>query len=297
MLLALPLKRPSAGLGVLWAAFVLLLARSACAQPADAPASACGEVVAVGTHGGTTTRYSIASAKGASPGQPRVALVLLPGGGGRLNLDEKGCPRALRGNSLVRSAPHFHAAGFITALVDAPSNYTGDEGLGAFRVATQHANDLGRVVADVRERIGAAVWVVGTSRGAISAVNAAARLSGPALPDGLVLTSPVTVGTASARVAWAAHSVFDLPLEAIRLPVLVIGHAADTCFRSPAKLNGRIVEKTNGVREQVVLVSGGPGGAGASDLSACEGRTPHGFLEQEAEVAAGIARFIRGGSY
>lgn len=62
-------------------------------------------------------------------------------------------------------------------------------------------------------------------------------------------------------------------------------------------MNGRILEQTSGVREQVVLVSGGPGGSGPSNLSACEGRTPHGFLEEEAEVAAGIARFVRGGSY
>jgi hypothetical protein len=47
----------------------------------------------------------------------------------------------------------------------------------------------------------------------------------------------------------------------------------------------------------VVVVTGGPGKPGAPDVSVCEGRTPHGFLDQEAEVAAGIARFIRGGTY
>jgi len=31
--------------------------------------------------------------------------------------------------------------------------------------------------------------------------------------------------------------------------------------------------------------------------AACEGRSPHGFLQQEAEVAAGIARFIGGARY
>ncbi|HEY7364172.1 MAG TPA: hypothetical protein VIE37_08720 [Methylomirabilota bacterium] len=44
---------------------------------------------------------------------------------------------------------------------------------------------------------------------------------------------------------WLTHTVFDVPLEAIRMP----------------------------------------------------GRTPHGFVEQEAEVATGIARFIRGARY
>lgn len=55
--------------------------------------------------------------------------------------------------------------------------------------------------------------------------------------------------------------------------------------------------RTNGIREQVVEVSGGPGRAGPPDLSACERLAPHGFVEQEAEVAAGIVRFIRDGKY
>jgi hypothetical protein len=46
-------------------------------------------------------------------------------------------------------------------------------------------------------------------------------------------------------------------------------------------------------------VNGGPGVAAGTQVSidACLGRSPHGFIEQEAEVAAGIARFIRGGRY
>jgi hypothetical protein len=45
--------------------------------------------------------------------------------------------------------------------------------------------------------------------------------------------------------------------------------------------------------------AGGPGaGAGGQpSVDACQGRSPHGFVDQEGEVAAGIARFIRGGSY
>jgi hypothetical protein len=266
------------------------------AQASAALPGACGEVVAVETHGRTTTRYALAYPQAMHAEGARIAMVLLAGGGGHLDLDEQGCPRALKGNSLVRSLPLFRDAGFITALVDTPSDYKGDEGLGAFRVSTQHADDLGKVIADVRERTKASVWVVGTSRGAISAVNAASRLAGPALPDGVVLTSALMVGS-TGRTVWTAHTVFDLPLEAIKSPVLVIGHEADRCLRSPASLMGRIVARTNGAREQVVVVTGGPGTPGAVDLNACEGRTPHGFLEQEAEVAAGMARFIRGGSY
>jgi hypothetical protein len=60
-----------------------------------------------------------------------------------------------------------------------------------------------------------------------------------------------------------------------------------------------ITAATKGAREQVVTVTGGPGGGGRiqAGIDACVGRSPHGFIEQEAEVAAGIARFIRGGKY
>lgn len=273
------------------------------AARAQSPSGGCGEVVTLATRAGSTTRYAFvppptpSTAQAAASTGGTVTLVLLAGGSGHLDLDDRGCPRSLKGNSLVRSIPLFGAAGFGTALVDAPSDWQGEDGLGGFRASPEHAQDLARVITDLRARTGGAVWVVGTSRGSISAANAAARLSGPAQPDGVVLTSALMVGTPGGRKPWVAQSVFDLPLEAIRQPLLVVGHVADRCLRSPAAQMGRIVARTQGVRQQVVTVTGGPGQPGAPDLNACEGRTPHGFLEQEAEVAAGVARFVRGGRY
>jgi hypothetical protein len=255
---------------------------------------ACGELVRLPTHDRTTTLVSLDKPSAAS--QDRTTLVLLVGGGGYLNLDAKGCPRELKGNSLVRSLPHFHKAAFATALVDAPSDHPGEDGLKGFRITAKHADDLGKVVANVRRRNNGPVWLVGTSRGTLSAVNAASRLTGEAAADGVVLTSAITSGGKGGRKPWAAQTVFDVRLEAIRMPVLVVGHASDKCVRTPARLMGRITARTNGAREQVVTVTGGPGGR-FPGLEACQGRTPHGFLQQEAEVAAGIARFVRGGSY
>ena len=278
----------SCKMAAVWLVGLLLMAR-------PVQAAGCGERVTVPTHGGTQTHYALVSPS--QPQGPQIALVLLPGGGGHLKLDARACPQALAGNSLVRSLPLFQAAGFSTALVDAPSDHWGEDGLGGFRAAPEHVQDLGRIVLDLRQRGAAAVWLVGTSRGAISAANAASRLDGPAAPDGLVLTSPVSSGNARGQKAWVAQTVFDAPLEAIRMPVLVIGHAQDKCLRSPATLNERILARTAGVREQLVTVEGGPGRAALSAVEACEGRSPHGFMGQETEVAAGIARFVRGGRY
>jgi len=179
------------------------------------------------------------------------------------------------------------------------SGPAGEDGLAGFRISAAHADDLGRIIRDVRGRAGASVWLVGTSRGSLSAANAAARLTGPSAPDGIVLTSALMSGGKGGQRPWVTQTVFDLRLEEIRVPVLVIGHAADTCVRSPASLMPNITARTNGAREQVVTVTGGPGRATGSQPSveACEGRSPHGFIEQEAAVAAGIARFIRDGNY
>ena len=270
----------------------------ALAQSKGTSARVCGEVVTLATHDGTTTRYALAGPKEA-PAADRIALVLLVGSGGDLDLDDRGCPRALKGNSLVRSLPYFHAEGFVTALVDVPSDHRGEEGLGGFRTSSDHAVDLGLVVTDVRRRTSGSVWVIGTSRGTISAANVASRFTSLATPDGLVLTSAVTSGSRSGRRAWVSQTVFDLNLDSIRVPVLVVGHADDQCARTPPDLMRDITAKTRGSRQQVVLVKGGPGLSSGTQigLDACEGRTPHGFIEQEAEVAAGIARFIRGGTY
>ena len=273
---------------------LFLLGMAGGATQAQTP---CGELVSLAAHGNATMRYALSQPREGTAKGEVIALVLLPGGGGHADLDDKGCPRALTGNSLIRSIPLFNDLGFVTALVDAPSDYPGEDGLAGYRQAAGHAEDLGKVIADLRSRIKGPVWVVGTSRGSISAVNAAVRLSGPSAPDGVVLTSALMVGSASKPRPWLSQTVFDPSLENIKVPVLVVGHDADKCLRSPARLMERITARTRGAREQIVTISGGPGYDGAVSIEACVGRSPHGFVEQEAEVAAGIARFVRGGSY
>src|SRR5262245_39623701 len=197
------------------------------AQSKGTSARACGEVVTLKTHDGTTTRYALAGPTEAPAGDP-IALVLLVGGGGDLDLDDRGCPRALKGDFLVRSLPHFHAEGFATALIDAPSDHQGVDGLGGFRTSGDHAADLGLIVTDVRRRTSASVRVVGTSRGTISAANVASRFTSLATPDGVVLTSAVTTGSRSARSKpWVSQTVFDPKLHAIRSPALAVRHAQE----------------------------------------------------------------------
>lgn len=62
------------------------------AQPSAAlAANSCGEVITIDTHNRTTMRYT--PAQDALAQDARLALVLLAGGSGNINLDDKGCPR------------------------------------------------------------------------------------------------------------------------------------------------------------------------------------------------------------
>jgi hypothetical protein len=252
----------------------------------------CGEVVTLTGHNNAKLPYSYSA-----PENAKAVLILLPGGPGFADLGADGCARQLTGNSLVRTRELFHAQGFATALADAPTNYRGEDGLGGFRISPLHADDIGKIIAEIRRRTKLPVWLVGTSRGSISAVNAASRLQGEQAPDGLVITSPVTAGRVGGRKEWVAQTVFSVNLAAIKIPVLVVAHASDTCIRTPPALAPTILARTNGAREQAVTVKSGTIQRGAVSVDACEGKSPHGFIGQEQEVTDGIVRFINGGSY
>jgi Serine aminopeptidase, S33 len=271
--------------GILW-----LVANAACAQ------ERCGEVVSLTTRGSTTMSYSFAEAKPAA-GSP-LSIVLMIGGGGYLDLDEQGCARKLSRNVLLRMRTLFNEAGISTAVVDTPNDLRTDEGFGGYRIVADHAQDLGMVIAQIRARTKGPVWIAGHSRGSLSAANAASRLTGPAAPDGVILLSAMYEGDPKARRQWAAHTVFHLELDAIRMPALIVGHAADNCVRSMPDQMKKALDKTKGSRQQLATITGGPIAAGRPpSLAACEVGEPHDFVQQEKEVTAGIVKFVRGETF
>src|SRR5262249_29510920 len=107
-----------------------------------------------------------------------------------------------------------------------------------------------------------------------------------------------TSGRAGGFKAWVEQTVFDVPLERITVPVLVVAHASDTCIRTPPGLASRIATRVAAQRKQVVTVTGGPAAKGGPPtVEACTGGQAHGFVGQDLEVVDGITRFIRGQAY
>jgi len=261
-------------------AIALLVVPTAFAAPA--------EVVNVEVRPGVTMRYLAIT----PDGQPRAGVILLAGGNGALRLSPSGAIGNLSLNFLVRSRERLASQGLFVAVLDAASDHRPGMN-GAIRLSEQHAQDIGRVVADVRRRAGGVpVWLIGTSAGTLSAAGACARLAGadPTMrPHGLVLTSTMTTLDAA---GYCGKSVYDAALGEIRVPVLVVSHQDDGCRCSPGNsaVGARLLASLSRAPAKVHRIFTG-GSAPISDP--CDWQAPHGFFGIEDSVIAFIADWIK----
>src|SRR5437879_1186430 len=183
------------------------------------PASAAEELVTVPTRPGVTQSFYLTM----PVGSPAASLILFTGGDGKLR--RYGPANIRSGNFLVRSRDLFVAQGFAVAVIDAPSDES--SGMGDnFRVGSAHRRDIGFVIAWLRQRAAAPVWLVGTSMGTLSAANGATLQSGG--PEGVVLTSSVT--RSSRRVH---NTVYDARPIDVRVPTLLVHNREDGCVICP----------------------------------------------------------------
>jgi hypothetical protein len=214
-------------------------------------------------------------------GAPVASVILFTGGEGVLGF--KGGPPFPRGNNfLVRNRQAFAAQGLLVAVVDAPSDNAG--GLGRFRITEAHARDVAAVIAALRQTAAVPVWLVGTSRGTVSAVNAAARLEDNGA-DGLVITSSIMRGSRA-----NIETIYDAGLESVRIPTLVVHNENDACNATPAMDASAIIGRVHAARKELRLFRGG---AGSSGREACGPFAAHGYFGIDDEVVKAIADWIK----
>lgn|SRR5579872_5516783 len=197
-----------------------------------------------------------------------ASVILFPGGSGVV--------AAVRNNFLLRVAGQFAAQGFNVAIADAPSDQA--NGISqTFRQSSQQAEDIADIIAVMKGRSPVPVWLVGTSRGSISAANAAARI-GPPRVAGVVLTSSVWLG-----------GMASVALEQIKVPVLEVHNRDDGCRESPfnATAGGMARMQQAPVRE-LLTVSGGSLRSGP-----CDALSQHGYYGIEDQVVPPIIAWIK----
>jgi hypothetical protein len=204
------------------------------------------------------------------PGAEPTRMVLLFAGGlGRVGPEALTNPAA---NFLVRSRALFVAPDIAAAVLDAPSDHA-DGMSDRFRMGPEHAEDIGRVMDFLQARFPRVTgfYLVGTSRGTLSAACAGRQLEGRL--KGIVLTSEVLF---SAR-----------PLKGATVPVLLVHHRHDGC-KASAYRDAQGLARDLGA--PLITVDGGS----PPVTGPCEPGSPHGFWGREAETVGEILRWIRG---
>lgn len=227
------------------------------------PARAAGERFDVATREGVTTPVFWEPTEA-----PKATVLLFPGGIGGFGRVEAGRPTSR--NFLVRSMGEFLAQGYNVAIFGKPSD-TPDLGYQE-RISAAHMVDIREVLKAVKQKSALPVWLVGTSRGTVSATAAAIKLQGDIA--GLILTSSI--------VAWdKVGAVPRQDLAALRVPVLVLHHAKDECRQTLPRDVGYILKGlTAAPVKKLVMVEGGADPTG----DACEAFHWHGFIGMEAEA-------------
>jgi len=240
------------------------------------PTSAAEELITLPTRSGVTQSFYVTM----PAGPPAASLILFTGGDGKLR--GYGPANLRSGNFLVRSRDLFVARGFAVAVIDAPSDESSGMG-NDFRVSSGHRRDIGFVIAWLRQRVAAPVWLVGTSMGTLSAANGATLQPGG--PDGVVLTSSVT--ETSRRVHNTVYNTH--PID-VTIPTLLVHNREDGCvvcpFSNIPDLLGRF---KNAPRKQLITFQGGD----PPITDACEALSRHGYLGLESQVVEAIAEWIK----
>lgn len=198
---------------------------------------------------------------------PVASAVLFPGGRGVIAGEQN--------NFLLRIRGEFAGDGISVAVIDAPSDIT--DATAKFRASADAAADAAAVVAFLKAKAAVPVWLIGTSRGSISAANAAVHL-GSAQVSGVVLTSSV----------WNGGMRF-VPLSQIAVPTLIIHNRDDHCGQSPVSgAAPALAQLTSAPAKDLVLVSGGN-----EKSNPCGALSTHGYLGIENQVVPPMIAWIK----
>ncbi len=244
-----------------------------------ATAAVADEIVTLKTRDGVTQRFTLLA-----PERPAASVILFPGGNGKTPLDKlKPGQFVNKGNFLVRIRYQLQRHGLTVAVVDVPSDQQ-DGGMITFRGSAEHAQDIAAVVDYLKAKAPVPVWLIGTSRGTESAASLATKL-GPRI-DGVVLTSSISVRNPKGF----SFSMFEFPLDSVRVPALVVAHKDDGCHVTPPSQAEAIARAfTASPRRKALVFEGGD----PPKSDPCEALSAHGFLGIEKKVAAAIAEFIK----
>jgi Serine aminopeptidase, S33 len=232
------------------------------------------ELVNLPTRAGVTSSYWWMPRDSA-----KANLILISGGAGGMGY-RNGAPQSP--NFLIRSRDHFANGNpngaFNVALLGNASDLRQLDPV--LRARSEHIQDIAAVIAHIRAKNSAPIWLIGTSQGTISAAAAAIEMGDKV--GGIVLSAAFTAFKTSTSVPKQA-------IDKIRAPVLVISHEKDGCSVTRPDENKYIIDKLKNARvKKLILLNGGQDPTGDE----CEALHWHGFINFEAQASKAITDWI-----
>lgn len=212
-----------------------------------------------------------------SPAQPEATIIMFPGGTGDIGLGQDG--RIQHGdNFVVRTRGAWNRQGYAVLIPDTVDHLT----LRGLRSSAHYAHLVKTLITFIHKQRSGPVLLLGTSQGAIAAVNGAAQAA-PGDIAGVVLTESVSIMGGSGETIFSAHP------EKIQAPVLIVANRDDRCNVAPPQDAKRIGAAMAGSHEVTVLkVAGGT----TRSRKNCGSLTPHGYFGIEAEVVTKISAWL-----
>jgi len=236
------------------------------------------ELVTLATRPGVTVRVLLITPNAV----PKGVFLFLPGGEGYL-VSPEGRPKALY-------TRRFPGRGFVTALVDVPSDQPyGVTGGDRFRISKEHLEDVTKLIEFVSQRWPSPIFLIGHSAGTTSVAYLATVLKDRRI-GGIILTG------ALGDLGRQAVSLATLPLHTITYPALFIHHKEDPCanFEAAYQQHRRLI---NSPKVNFIEVLGGNRSIEipCSPIDPSRGKSyAHGFSGKEREVVAAIADWVAG---
>lgn len=221
------------------------------------------------------------------PEKPIGSVVLLAGGHGNLNISPSGKIGWGANNQLVRTRAAYAAAGYATLVPDiAPDMKQGEGGVAKYRWSANFASDTGAWVAYMRGKA-KPVFLVGTSRAALSVFATAVSQKGEKLADAFVVTSGMLKDFGGAQPSVERNVG---PLGRVTAPVFLIYHQEDGCPYTPASSAATFKPALKAAaRVDIEIIKGGDAGAG----DPCQANSHHGFLGQDDVVVKTVTGWLK----
>jgi dienelactone hydrolase len=221
------------------------------------------------------------------PEHPIGSVVLLAGGHGNLNISASGKIGWGANNQLVRTRAAYAEAGYATLVPDiAPDMKRGDGVVPMSRWSHKFASDIGSWVAYMRLQA-KPVFVVGTSRAALTVFAAAVSQKGEKLADGFVVTSGMLKDFGDKQPS-VERNVGQM--SRVSAPVFLIYHEDDACPYTPASSAAKFKPLLSSApRVDIGIIKGGDAGSG----DPCQAISHHGFLGQDDVVVRMVIGWLK----